>query len=110
MLMNFEKWLRGLNESAADFLLEAIEEILILHRLRVPALPRKNLHLTNPTESTISTVGTSSDTTKAARCLNAALRLFACLHWEKGLGVSKDLLQSLMLEQGLKKNTLMTKN
>ena len=48
--------------------------------LKVPALPRKNLHLTNPTESTISTVGTSSDTTKAARCLNAALRLF-CLHW-----------------------------
>ena len=48
MLMDFEKWLRGLNESAADSLLEAIEEILTLHRLKVPALLRKTLHSTNP--------------------------------------------------------------
>ncbi|MEI6127310.1 MAG: hypothetical protein WCQ99_12240 [Pseudomonadota bacterium] len=38
MLVEFEKWLRKINESAADSLLEAIEEILTLHRLEVPAL------------------------------------------------------------------------
>jgi len=56
MLMDFEKWLRGINESAADSLLEAIEGILTLHPLEVPALLRKTLHSTNPIESMFSTV------------------------------------------------------
>jgi len=56
MLLEFERWLRGINESAADSLLEAIEEILTLHRLKVPALLRKTLHSTNPIESMFSTV------------------------------------------------------
>ena len=56
MLMDFEGWLRGINESAADSLLEAIEEILTLHRLKVPAILRKTLHSTNPIESMFSTV------------------------------------------------------
>lgn len=56
MLMELEKWLRGINESSADSLLEAIEEILTLHRLKVPALLRKSLHSTNPIESMFSTV------------------------------------------------------
>lgn len=43
MLMDFERWLRGINESAADSLLEAIEEILTLHRLKVPAILRQTL-------------------------------------------------------------------
>ncbi len=56
MLMEMERWLRGINESAADSLLEAIEEILTLHRLKVPALLRKSLHSTNPIESMFSMV------------------------------------------------------
>lgn len=56
MLLGMEKWLRGINESAADSLMEAIEEILTLHRLKVPGLLRKTLHSTNPIESMFSTV------------------------------------------------------
>lgn len=56
MLMEFEKWLRNLNESAADSLLEAMEELLTLHRLKVPKLLRTSLYTTNPIESMFSTV------------------------------------------------------
>ena len=56
MLVDFEKWLRQRNESAADSLLEAFDEILTLHRLKVPALLRRTLHSTNPIESMFSTV------------------------------------------------------
>jgi len=56
MLKEFERWLRGINESAADSLLEAFEDILTLHRLKVPALLRKSLTSTNPIESMFSTV------------------------------------------------------
>ena len=56
MLKDFEQWLRQLNESAADSLKEAFEEILTLHRLKVPALLRKTLHSTDPIESMFSTV------------------------------------------------------
>lgn len=54
--MSFEKWLREINESAADSLLEALEEILTVHRLQVPALLRKTLHSTNPIEASFSQV------------------------------------------------------
>jgi len=56
MLKEFESWLRGINESAADSLLEAFEEVLTLHKLKVPALLRKTLHSTNPIESMFSMV------------------------------------------------------
>jgi len=56
MLLELEAWLRKRNESAANSLLEALEEILTLHRLKVPALLRKALHSTNPIESMFSTV------------------------------------------------------
>lgn len=55
-LLSLEKWLRGINESAADSLLEALEEILTLHRLQVPNLLRKALHSTNPIEAMFSQV------------------------------------------------------
>lgn len=55
-LMSFEKWLRDINESAADSLLEALEEILTMHRLQVPELLRKTLHSTNPIEASFSQV------------------------------------------------------
>ena len=56
MLLEFEKWLRGINESAADSLMEAFEDILTLHRLKVSGLLRKTLTCTNPIESMFSTV------------------------------------------------------
>lgn len=56
MLKEFEKWLRSKNESAADSLLEAFEELLTVHRLKVPALLRKTLMTTNPIESMFSLV------------------------------------------------------
>ena len=55
-LMSFEKWLREINESAADSLGEALEEILTVHRLAVPAILRKTLHSTNPIEASFSQV------------------------------------------------------
>ena len=56
MREDFERWLREINESAADSLLEAIEEVLTLHTLKVPALLRKTVHSTNPIESMFSMV------------------------------------------------------
>ncbi len=56
MLLDMEKWLRCINESAADSLMEAIEEILTVHKLKVPGLLRKTLHSTNPIESMFSIV------------------------------------------------------
>lgn len=56
LLRDLEKWLRQLNESAADSLLEAFNDLLTLHRLKVPAMLRKTLHSTNPIESLFSRV------------------------------------------------------
>jgi putative transposase len=56
MLLDFEKWLRAINESAADSLTEALEEILTVHRLSVPLELRKTLSSTNPIENMFSTV------------------------------------------------------
>jgi transposase-like protein len=55
-LLTLEAWLRTKNESAADSLLEAFEELLTLHRLKVPARLRKTLRSTNPIESMFSLV------------------------------------------------------
>lgn len=54
MLLDLEVWLRSINESAADSLLEAFEELLTAHRLKVPMLLRKTLITTNPIESMFS--------------------------------------------------------
>jgi putative transposase len=56
LLLELEAWLGTKNESAADSLLEAFEELLTLHRLKVPALLRKTLMSTNPIESLCSLV------------------------------------------------------
>ena len=56
MLLELEAWLRATNESAADSLLEAFEELLTLHRFKVDALLRKTLLSTNPIESMFSLV------------------------------------------------------
>jgi transposase-like protein len=56
MRLELEAWLRTKNESAADSLLEAFEELLTVPRLKVPALLRKTLLSTNPIESLCSLV------------------------------------------------------
>ncbi len=85
MLLSFEKWLRGINESAADSLLEALEEILTLHRLEVPSLLRKTLHSTNPIESMFSMVRDCENNIKRYRGSTMAQRWLAavCLHCEQ---------------------------
>lgn len=55
-LNDLEAWLAGINESAAESLREAKEQLLTLHRLEVPALLRRTLHSTNPIESMFATV------------------------------------------------------
>jgi transposase-like protein len=86
MLLDMEKWLRKINESAADSLMEAIEEILTLHRLKVPALLRKTLHSTNPIESMFSTVRDCEGNIKRYRDSRMMQRWLASvlLHCEKG--------------------------
>lgn len=67
MLLELEKWLRVKNESAADSLLEAFEELLTLHRLKVPKLLQKTLMSTNPIESMFSLVRQSEKNIKRQR-------------------------------------------
>lgn len=86
MLLELECWLRKLNESAADSLLEAIEEILTLHRLKIPHLLRKSLHSTNCIESMFSTVRKTERNIKRHRSSRMMHRWLATtlLHCEKG--------------------------
>jgi transposase-like protein len=67
MLLELEKWLRERNESAADSLLEAFDELITLHRLKVPNLLRKTLITTNPIESMFSLVRHSERNIKRTR-------------------------------------------
>jgi putative transposase len=86
MLSSLERWLRGINENAADSLLEASEEILTLHRLKVPTLLRKTLHSTNPIESMFATVRDCEGNIKRYRGSRMAQRWLAavCLYCENG--------------------------
>lgn len=54
-LQEMEKWLRGINPSAANSLLEALDEILLIHRLQVPEELRPSLRSTNGIENLFST-------------------------------------------------------
>jgi transposase-like protein len=86
MLKDFEQWLRELNESAAESLNEALEEILTVHRLKVPGLLRRTLHSTNPIESMFATVRECEGNIKRYRGTRMAQRWLAAvlLHSEKG--------------------------
>jgi transposase-like protein len=67
MLLEIEAWLRAKNEFVKDSLLEAFEELLTLHRLKVPALLRETLMSTNPIESVFSLVRHSERNIKRTR-------------------------------------------
>jgi len=77
LLRELEKWLREINESAADSLLEAFQALLTLHRLKVPALLRKTLHSTNPIESLFSRVRDCEKNIKRYRNSKMAQRWLA---------------------------------
>lgn len=111
-LDDFEKWLRQTNESAADSLLEAREEVLTLHRLRVPALLRRTLHSTNPIESMFGTVRFSERNVKCHSGSKMSQRWLAAilLHAEEGFRTLKgfrqipELAQRIKLEQNTETN------
>jgi transposase-like protein len=86
MLKEFELWLRAINESAADSLLEAFEDILTLHRLKVSGSLRKTLTCTNPIESMFSTVRDCEGNIKRYRNSAMSQRWLATvlLHCERG--------------------------
>jgi putative transposase len=94
MLKEFETWLRAINESAADSLLEAFEDILTLHRLKVPSLLRKTLTCTNPIESMFSTVRDCERNIKRYRSSTMSQRWLAAVlsHCEKGFRRVKEYL------------------
>jgi transposase-like protein len=91
LLRELEQWLRGINESAADSLLEAFQELLTLHRLKVPALLRKTLHSTNPIESLFSRVRACERNIKRYRSSRMAQRWLAAvlLYGEKSFRAVK---------------------
>lgn len=108
MLKEFEQWLSQINESAAESLREAREEILTLHRLKVPVLLRKTLHSTNPIESMFSTVRECEDNLKRYRGSRMSQRWLGAvlLHCEqgfkraKGYAAIKTVLAAIEAEQG----------
>lgn len=108
MLKDFEQWLSQINESAAESLREAREEILTLHRLKVPALLRKTLHSTNPIESMFSTVRDCEDNLKRYRGSRMSQRWLGAvlLHCErgfkrvKGYAAIKQVVAAIEAEQG----------
>lgn len=85
-LKRFEEWLREINPSAADSLLEAFEEILTLHRLKVPPALRKSLHSTNIIESMFARVRACETNIKRYRKGDMGRRWLASalLHAESG--------------------------
>lgn len=107
LLKELEQWLRGINESAADSLLEAFPELLTLHRLNVPALLRKALHSTNAIESLFSRVRACEKNIKRYRNSKMARRWLASVllyaeksfHKVKGYEEIKEVLASIEKEQ-----------
>lgn len=85
-LESLEEWLRSINASAANSLLEAMEEILTLHRLNVPEVLRKTLRSTNAIESMFSNVRHCEKNIKRYRSSKMSQRWLGSvlLHCEKG--------------------------
>lgn len=84
-------WLRQINESSAQSLQEAQEQLLTIHRLGVPELLRHTLHSTNPIESVFSTVRDCEKNIKRYRGSKMSQRWLAAtlLHAEEGFKAIK---------------------
>jgi transposase-like protein len=108
MLLDFEKWLRAINESAADSLKEALEEMLTVHRLQVPLELAKTLRSTNPIENMFSTVRDCEGNIKRYRGSAMSQRWLASVIFYceqgfrriKGYDQIAGLLQAIEREQG----------
>jgi len=90
-LADLEAWLRQINESAADSLKEAGEQLLTIHRLGIPELLRDTLHSTNPIESMFSTVRACEKNIKRYRASKMSQRWLAAtlLHAEADFNLVK---------------------
>jgi putative transposase len=55
-LLSLHKWLNSINGSAAESLMEGFDELLLLHRLKVPLALRRSLRSTNAIEGLFSRV------------------------------------------------------
>ena len=90
-LADLEAWLRQINESAAESLKEAGEQLLTLHRLGIPELLRNTLHSTNPIESMFSTVRACEKNIKRYRASRMSQRWLAAtlLHAEADFNLVK---------------------
>lgn len=90
-LNDLAAWLRQINESSAQSLHEAQEQLLTLHRLGVPELLRHTLHSTNPIESMFSTVRDCEKNIKRYRGSKMSQRWLAAtlLHAEAGFKAVK---------------------
>ncbi len=90
-LNELEAWLRGINESSAESLREAKDEILTLHRLEVPELLRRTLHSTNPIESMFATVRDCEGNVKRYRSSKMSQRWLGAvlIHAEDGFKAVK---------------------
>lgn len=112
LLREFEQWLRAINESAADSLLEAFHELLTLHRLKVPALLRKTLHSTNPIESLFSRVRACEKNIKRYRNSKMAHRWLASvlLYAEKSFRAVKghEHIQQVLVNIDMEQRTIST--
>jgi len=86
-----EAWLGQINESAAQSLREAKEQLLTLHRLEVPELLRRTLHSTNPIESMFATVRDCEKNIKRYRSSKMSQRWLAAvlIHAEQNFRTAK---------------------
>lgn len=117
LLRELEQWLRTINESAADSLLEALEDILTLQRLKVPGVLRKALHSTNAIESLFSMVRSGESNLKRYRSSAMAQRWLAAviLHSEarfrrlKGHRAIGQVIQNIAAEHRELEKTLTAK-
>ena len=83
----FERWRWRHQRVGGGFTPSALEEVLTLHRLKVPALLRKSLHSTNPIESMFSMVlavaSATSNAIGTAKCDQRWLAAVPVLHCER---------------------------
>ena len=103
-LEEFKRWLSGINESSAKSLEEACEELLTLHRLKVPELLRKALHSTNAIESIFSTVRHCEKNIKRYRSSRMSQRWLASvlLYAEENFRTVKGYNEILRVTQAIK--------
>ena len=105
-LDHLEAWLAQINESAAESLREAKEQLLTLHRLEVPELLRRTLHSTNPIESMFATVRDCEANIKRYRGSRMSQRWLGAvlIHAEEGFKAVKGYREIPEVAQNLRRS------